>query len=293
MDAPAAPFRSVWSDLRNTSFRQGWVDCNGINTRYIEAGSTDAPALIMIHGTGGSWECFCANVAEHAEAFHVYAYDCVGSGFTDKPDVDYEIPVYVEHLRNFMAAMGIARASFIGVSLGAWIIARFALMHPEQVTSAVLVSTAGLLSDRQTSADIAGARYKAVDDPSWANVTAIFKGLILEESNRIPDFAGIRQAVYRQPGMRRAMEHILCLQVPDIRQRNLIGEDEWRQMRPPLLLIGAVDHPDIFLETARQVSKLSPKAEYAEIRQSSHWAQFENPEVFNRASLEFLRRHAA
>lgn len=293
MEPATTPFRSIWTDLRTTSFRQGWIDCAGVNTRYIEAGRPDAPALIMVHGTGGSWECFCANVAAHAQEFHVFAYDCIGSGFTDKPDLDYEIPVYVQHLRDFMSAVGVRRASFIGVSLGAWIIARFALMHPDQVANAVLVSAAGLLSDRKTSADIAGARYKAVDDPSSANVTAIFKGLILEESNRIPDFAAIRQAVYRQPGMRRAMEHILCLQVPEIRERNLITEDEWRSLRTPLLVIGAIDHPDLFLETARQVSTLAPKAEYVEIARTSHWSQFESPEIFNRASLDFLRRTAS
>ena len=36
--ASAAPFRSVWSELRETSFRQDWIDAGGIRTRYIQAG---------------------------------------------------------------------------------------------------------------------------------------------------------------------------------------------------------------------------------------------------------------
>lgn len=288
--ASAAPFRSVWSELRETSFRQGWIDAGGIRTRYIQAGPENAPPLLMIHGTGGSWECFCANIAAFSKDYNCYAFDTVGTGFSDKPDVDYEIPLYVEHTANFMKAVGIKKASIIGVSLGAWIAVRFALTHPDKVQSLVLVSAAGLLTDAKTSSDIKGARFNAVDNPSWENVSAVFKGLILEEQNRIPDFVGVRQAVYKQPGMRRAMEHILCLQEPGIRARNMIPEADWRTLQAPTLLIGAVDHEDIFLETARQVAKLIPKAEYVEIHRSSHWSQFEAPEAFNRAGLDFLKR---
>ncbi len=285
-----APFRSVWSELRETSFRQGWVDAGGVRTRYVQAGPEDAPALLMVHGTGGSWECFCANLQAFSKDYNCYAFDTVGTGFSDKPDIDYEIPVYVSHVLGFMRAVGIEKTSIIGVSLGAWIAVRFALTYPEKTQSLVLVSAAGLLTDAQTSADIKGVRFNAVDDPSWENVSAVFKGLILEEQNRIGDFVAVRQAVYRQPGMQRAMEHILCLQEPEIRPRNLILEAEWRALAAPTLLIGAVDHKDIFLETAQRVAKLIPRAEYVEIHRSSHWSQFESSEVFNRAGLDFLQR---
>lgn len=284
------PYRSIWSELRETSFRQGWIDAGGVRTRYVQAGPEDGPPLLMVHGTGGSWECFCANLAVFSKQFNCYAFDTVGSGFSGKPDVDYEIPVYVDHVRDFMNAVGVNKASIIGVSLGAWVAVRFALTHPERTQSLILVSAAGLLTDAQTSSDIKGARYKAVDDPSWENVSSVFKGLILEEQNRIDDFVSVRQAVYRQDGMRRAMEHILCLQEPDVRARNMIAENEWRSVQAPALVIGAVDHKDIFLETAQQVSKLMPKAEYLEIHRTSHWSQFEAPQEFNRAGLEFLGR---
>ncbi len=225
-----------------------------------------------------------------SQRYNCYAFDTVGAGFTDKPDMDYEIPVYVEHLRQFMRAVGVTKASVMGVSLGAWIAVRFALTYPEQVQSLVLVSAAGLITDAQTLSSIKGPRFKAVDDPSWENVSAIFGGLILEEHNRIGDFVGVRQAVYQQPGMRRAMEHILCLQEPAIRARNMVAEAEWRQLQAPTLLIGAVDNPDIFLETAQRVSHWIPRAEYVEIRRSSHWSQFESPQEFNRAALDFLQR---
>ena len=43
---------------------------------------------------------------------------------------------------------------------------------------------------------------------------------------------------------------------PEIRARNLLAEDDWRQLQAPTLVIGAVHRPDIFLTTARRVAGL-------------------------------------
>ena len=85
----ATSFRSVWTELRETAFRQGWVNAGGINTRYVQAGPEDGPPLLMVHGTGGSWECFCANLKAFSRDYNCYAFDTLGTGFSDKPDIDY------------------------------------------------------------------------------------------------------------------------------------------------------------------------------------------------------------
>lgn len=283
-------YRSIWTDLCRTSFRQGWVDVKGVRTRYAQAGSPNAPALIMVHGTAGSWDGFCGNLAAHAEHFNCYAIDMVGCGFTDKPDVDYEIPVYARHVHDFMDAVGIGKASFLGVSLGSWVAGRFALTWPERVDKLVLLALAGLVADQATMQRIRSQRGKAADNPSWESIAVIFNKLLLRPKNRIPDLVAVRQAVYLQPEMKRAMEHVLVLQDPEIRQRNLITLDEWRTVRAPTLLIGAVDDPDVYLESAIAVSKVLPDVKYVEMHDVGHWPHFEDPEKFNAISVDFLRK---
>lgn len=280
--------RSVWTHMIRTPFRQDYIDAGGVRTRYVQAGPADAPALIMLHGTAGTWECFCANIPAHAEHFNCYAIDMVGSGFSGKPDVDYEIPVYVEHVRNFMKAVGLRKASFIGVSLGAWIASKLAIDHPEMVDKLVLLAASGLLANKSTMGDIRARRGKAVEDPNWENIKAIFTSLILDERNRIDDIVAVRQTSYQQPEMKRAMEHVLCLQDPDIRPRNLIPEEDWTKITAPALVIAAPDDKDVFYQTALQVSKLMPNAQMIEKKGVAHWVQFEEPEFFNRVSIEFL-----
>ena len=76
------------------------------------------PALIFLHGTGGHAEAYVRNLAAHAAHFDTYAIDMLGHGYTSKPDYDYEIPRYIEHLLGFLDARGIERVSLSGESLG-------------------------------------------------------------------------------------------------------------------------------------------------------------------------------
>ena len=280
--------RSIWRHLMATPLRQDYVDVAGIRTRYVQAGSPDKPALIMLHGTAGTWECFAANLAAHAQHFNCYAFDMVGIGFSDKPDIDYEIPVYVEHVRNFMAAVGLKRASIIGVSLGAWIACRFAIDHPEKVDKLTLLASSGMLANAQTMGSIRSARTNAVDNPTWETIRGIFTTLIYDERNRIPDLVAIRQATYRQPEMKTAMRHILCLQDPEIRARNLIPEEDWKRLAAPTLVFAAPDDREEYYKTAYRIRDLAKDARVIEIKEVKHWGQFEKPDDFNRNNLEFL-----
>ncbi|MDT5319311.1 MAG: 2-hydroxy-6-oxonona-2,4-dienedioate hydrolase, partial [Mycobacterium sp.] len=103
-------YRSIWMYLKELEFRQGFVDIavNGavVRTRYAEAGGLDKPHAILLHGTGGHWETFAPNLAVLSQHFHCVAIDMVGNGFSDKPDYDYEIAVYVEHVLGVMDHFG-------------------------------------------------------------------------------------------------------------------------------------------------------------------------------------------
>jgi 2-hydroxy-6-oxonona-2,4-dienedioate hydrolase len=270
-------------------FEQAWVQAGPLRTRYAHAGQRGRPAVVMLHGTAGSWEGFAANLGPLAQHFDCYALDMIGSGFTDKPDRPYEVADYVSHVLDFIDAMGLERAAIIGCSLGAWVAARFALTHPKRLSALVLLSAAGYFANATNMNRIRSARTAAVDNPIWENIKPIFDHLIHEERNRIPDIIAVRQAVYRQQDMARAMAHILCLQDPEIRQRNLISEDEWRQIDAPALVVGSLADKDEYLETARRVSKLMPNARYVEMASVGHWPHFEDPDTFNPLCVDFLR----
>src|SRR5690625_44926 len=171
-------YRSIWMYLKEIAFRQGYVDIevNGarVRTRYAEAGSPDKPAAILLHGTGGHWETFAPNLAALSEHFHCVAIDMIGNGFSDKPDFDYEVPVYVEHVLGVMDHFGMAQANFVAMSLGAWVAATIAVSHPDRVSKVILMSPAGKEAAAANMARIRAERTKAVNEPSWDSLHAVF-----------------------------------------------------------------------------------------------------------------------
>jgi 2-hydroxy-6-oxonona-2,4-dienedioate hydrolase len=283
------PYRSIWSSLRDESFRQGWLEANGVSTRFAEAGSPDAPAVLMLHGTGGHWETFVSNLGPFSAHFHSVAIDMVGNGFSSKPDVDYEIDLYVAHAMAVLDALGIDQASIIGTSLGAWVAAASALAHPNRVDKLVLMSPAGLVATESNMQRIRAERTAAVDDPSWERIKALFDHLIAEERNRIPDMVALRQAIYRLASTRDAIDHVLILQDPTARDRNLISEADWACIAAPTLVVASGQDQSEYESTARRVANLIPRAEVLEMPAVRHWPHFEDPDLFNAAAIAFLR----
>jgi 2-hydroxy-6-oxonona-2,4-dienedioate hydrolase len=109
---------------------------------YYDIGQ--GPPLVLVHGVGGDadqWAfCFDALAASH----RIIALDLLGFGRSDKPLIDYRIAGFVEVLDRFLTNIGIARAHFLGHSLGGWIVTAFALRFPEKVEQLVLNDAAGI-----------------------------------------------------------------------------------------------------------------------------------------------------
>jgi 2-hydroxy-6-oxonona-2,4-dienedioate hydrolase len=281
-------YRSIWTELLATPFRQGWIDAGGIKTRFLQAGNETNPPLIMLHGTAGSLENFAANIAAHAEHFNCIAFDMIGSGMTAKPDYDYETEHYVTHVLDFFKAMDIGKASIIGLSLGARVATRFAIDHPQHVDRVILLSATAYFPARPIQSDIKGSRAAAAANPTWESIREIFRGLFHDETEIWDDLIATRLSLYSRPEMKRAMSHILALLDPEVYDRNRIPDRLWRTLRAPTLVVAAVDHRDVFLDTAMAIAKLIPDVTVFEMKHCSHWPQMEDPDTFNKRSLAFL-----
>lgn len=281
---------SIWQHLYSVPHRLGWIDADGVRTRYLEAGPADAPVVLMLHGTAGSLENFCANIADYARQFRVVAIDMLGCGLTDKPGFDYLIKDYAQHARAFLDAMGIAQACVVGVSLGSWVGAALALAHPQRVRRLVMVAPAGIVTDaeeeRRFAEGVRKRRSAAASEPTWDSVSHAMKGLVLDPSTLSDDLVAIRLAIYRQPEMAAAMPRLLAFSLGG----QALSEDDWKSLSLPIQVIAAVDAPNMFLSNAYAIAKAAPDVEVVEIKGCDHWAQYEQPQAFNAASLAFLSR---
>ncbi|MFF1920456.1 alpha/beta fold hydrolase [Streptomyces sp. NPDC058221] len=283
-------YESVWTHLNTTPHRLSWVDVDGVSTRFLDAGPADAPVVVMLHGTAGSLENFCVNVAAYAEHFRVLALDMLGCGYTDKPEQDYLITDYAEHLRGFLDALDVDSAALVGVSLGSWVAARLAHDHPGRVTSLVMIAPAGIITDAEQEAAVAqGVRKRrtaAATEPSWQSVSAAMTSLVLDPEQLMDDLIAVRLAIYRQPSMTAAMPRLLAF----TRGGQHLSPEEWARIQQPVMVIAAVDAPGMFLDNAYAVHAAAPATELVELGGCDHWAQYEQPAEFTAATVPFVQR---
>jgi pimeloyl-ACP methyl ester carboxylesterase len=133
-----------WYKNRDAVFNADYsrfTEVDGVRVHYQEAGQSDAPAMILIHGFAASnlvWSKVLLELAE--KGFRVIAPDLLGYGYSDKPrQFDYTILRQAEMIVSLMKRLGIERAVVVGSSYGGAIAATISLDHPELVKKLVLI----------------------------------------------------------------------------------------------------------------------------------------------------------
>ncbi len=141
MDGYGPAGRSRWLDVDWNAHRR-FVDVAGERVNVVEIGA--GPALVFVHGLGGSWTNWLENICEFADDHRVIALDLPGFGASEAPGERVTIPGFARLLDGLCAVLGIERAAFVGNSLGGLVCAEFALTFPERAERLCLVSAAGL-----------------------------------------------------------------------------------------------------------------------------------------------------
>ncbi|MBV1901371.1 MAG: alpha/beta hydrolase [Kordiimonadaceae bacterium] len=281
-------YTSLWADLHRTSFSQGYLDVAGIQTRYMMAGDQRKPLLLLLHGTGGHAEAYTRNLGPHSEHFWTVAIDMVGHGWTDKPDVAYEIKDYVEHVLNVIKTLGREKALISGESLGGWVSAYIGVHHPEVVEKLVLNTAGGWTAHPEVMTRIKTLSMQAVNDPSWERIQARLEFLMYDNSMVCDDLIETRRAIYSQPGFAASMERIMCLQEMETRRQNMISEAQYQSISAPTLVVWTSHDPTASPEEGKQIADMIPNARYVVMNKCGHWPQYENADEFNRIHMDFL-----
>lgn len=285
----------LWPQIASGSLRLGYVQAGPIRTRYVDAGDPTAKeAVVFIPGTGGHLEAFTRNLLPHSEYFRTIALDMIGHGYSDKPDHDYEIRHYVQHLVDFCDALSLDRIHVHGESLGGWIAAQFAIDHPERTASLTLNTAGGLNTDPKVMERVYNVTMKAVAEASPETVRARLEWLMNDPARVTDDLVELRLAIYTQPGFLQAMKHILCLQDMDIRMRNVLTDESLQTIVTPTLVIWTDHDPTAPVATGERFVSAIPNAEpLVVMKDCAHWPQWEKADAFNALHIDFLLRQAA
>jgi 2-hydroxy-6-oxonona-2,4-dienedioate hydrolase len=278
----------VWVALSATPHSIDYVQVGPWRTRVLRAGPADGEPLVLMPGTGGHLEAYAHNISAFAEAYQVIAYDYPGHGYTTHATADLELPDYVEHLAGLLDALDIDRANLNGESLGGWVAIKFAAAHPDRTLRLVLNTPGGTMATPEVMERIRSLSQAAADDATDERIRARLEWLMADPKTVTDELVAIRRNIYRQPGFAESMRHILCLQDPETRRRNLVTDEELAAVPHGALVVWTSNDPSGPASAGMNMAEKITGGRFEYISDAGHWTQWEQREKFNRLVLEFL-----
>jgi pimeloyl-ACP methyl ester carboxylesterase len=267
---------------------------------YAGAGGVARLPVICIHGLTRNSSDF-DDVAPWiaAQGRRVIAVDVRGRGHSayDSNPANYNLAVYAGDIVKLARDLGIARAVFLGTSMGGLITMTLGLRHLDLIAAAVLNDVGPALSPRGL-ARIAGYAGKGEVLRSWDEAAAYLRDI---NAVAFPEYSDAdwsrwarRAFVEREPGelvMRYDANIGLGVRGGATKSSSVLARFAFRRLarrRPTLLIRGALSDL-IEDEQVAQMRAMAPRMAYAEVAQIGHAPMLVEAQA--RAALkDFLER---
>ena len=262
------------------------VEIDRITINYDVQG--EGEPLLLIPYLSADHACYAFQLPAYSEHFTCIAIDLPGAGESDKPPGPYATDDYADQVAAFLGAIGVERAHVAGVSLGGAVGIHLAARHPERVRSLSLHSS-WPASDDYLKVVVEQWRTLASSLPTVADVViqGIFPWCFTPEMyvERAEFVDGLADFVRSRPAQ--PVEAFLA------QSEAVLAHDAGAVLgdvrAPTLITFGAHD-----LVCSRRFAEPLESgirgSELVVFEHLSHAGLHEDPETFNRATLDFLLR---
>lgn len=282
-----------------TQVRYQSLDVQGVNVFYREAGSPQAPTVLLLHGFGASSYMFRDLMPKLAQKYHVIAPDLPGFGQTTvKPGVkfNYNFDNLASVIDAFTVAKKLERYAMYVFDYGAPVGWRLAVKNPEKITAIVTQNGNGY--EEGLSEGWADMRK------AWANPTAENREALrkfntadmlkwqytegVEDTSVIaPETYQLAHAAIERIGVDVQMDLLLDYG-SNVKQYSQLHQF-FRSKQPPLLAIWGEKDPFFLPAGAKAFQRDNPKAQ-VQFLNSGHFAIETHGNEIAAAMLEFLDR---
>ncbi|ALL68302.1 Hydrolase, alpha/beta fold family protein [Paraburkholderia caribensis MBA4] len=116
------------------------IEADGVNVFYREAGSADAPVVLLLHGFPSSSHMYRDLIPRLADKYRVIAPDLPGFGFTDVPaqrKYKYSFDGLAETISAFVDKLGLKRYAVYVFDYGAPVGFRLAVKYPDRISALI------------------------------------------------------------------------------------------------------------------------------------------------------------
>lgn len=282
-----------------TQVRYQSIEVQGVQVFYREAGSPQAPTILLLHGFGASSYMFRDLMPKLAAQYHVIAPDLPGFGQTTvKPGVafQYRFDNLANVIDAFTVAKGLEQYALYVFDYGAPVGWRLAVKNPQKITA--IVSQNGNGYEEGLSTGWADMR-KAWANPSAENREALRKFNsadmlkwqytegVADSSVIAPEPSQLAYAAIERIGVEPQLD-LLVDYGSNIKQYKKLHQ-YFRSKQPPLLAIWGEQDPFFLPAGANAFLRDNPNAQVQFVN-SGHFALETHGEEIATAMLKFLNQ---
>jgi len=265
------------------------LDVHGVRLHYFEAGR--GRPLVFVHefaGDARSWE---PQLRFFARRYRCIAFNARGYPPSDVPTelARYSQEIHVDDIAGVLDALGIAQAHVVGCSMGGYAAIHFALRYGARAFSATAIG-AGFGSDPDKRAQFLqdtedqARRFDEIGMPQAVRDYQVGPSRIpylTRDPRGFDEFA-------RQFEEHSALGSAHTLRGVQARRPTVYAlEEGLRACKVPLLIVSG-DEDDNCLEPGVFIKRVCPSANLLVVPATGHAVNLEEPDLFNRALLDFL-----
>ena len=269
---------------------------DGSRVCYVDEGA--GPAMLMVHGLGGSISNWAPTIEHFKRTHRVVALDLPGFGRSVPSACGCDVPSFAGVIRGLLARLGIDRAIVVGNSFGGTIAIHLALEHPGLVESVVLVDAAGTGS----FPELLKVAVMRLPD-RWVKKAILFVVSYLVRFRFAYRVAGIYNLnEYTRPLLQEAIdtaarpdrEEYLETYLRTARTALTVRyDDRLERLAGPVLIVWGQKDAALPLKTGQRMNRLITGSFLVAVPRAAHVPQLDRPELFNAAVEAFLSGAAA
>ena len=239
------------------------------------------PAVVLAHAIGCDHRMWESLEAHLAPSYRVVAIDARGHGASPVPPRPYSLGALAEDVRALLDKLGIAKAHWVGLSMGGMIGQAFALEHPDRLERLVIANSTSAYGPEGWA--LWQNRIKLVEEGGLAAIRDMVAQRYFSEAFR-REHADIVNKVMDRFLETPAQGYLGCCEAI----RELDFAPHLGAIRAPTLAIAGSEDAGTPVAMSEAIVKGIPGAKLAVIAGAAHLSAVEKPREFNALVGDFL-----
>lgn len=257
------------------------VTIQGMNVHCSLEGPETAPVVTLSHSLATNLSMWDPQIEALTSQYRVLRYDTRGHGGTDAPDGPYSFEQLAKDVVELLAALGITKTHFMGLSMGGMIGQVLAMSYPEVLHGLILCDTSSRMPDEarpvwaERIQEVQAEGMEGQVEPTMERwFTAPFR------ESRPAELDPVREMIRKT----KPAGYIGCCHAI----QSLDLADQISRIDVPTMVIVGEEDPGTPVEAAQAIHDQIKGSELVILKSADHLSNMEQPKAFTDAVMGFL-----